>query len=105
MTRTLQLRRYELVPGGGAEFVAWWAPRIPQVRAAHGFRVVSAVLHDAGDEFTWTVAYDGDEAAFRAAEERYVQDPRRIAAFEVAPPLRRQHLAFVTEVPFGAAGP
>lgn len=99
MIRTVQLRRYELEPGGGEEFVAWWAAWIPRVRPDHGFALEFALLDDAADEFTWAVSFEGTEDEFRAADARYAEDPRRIEAFTTATPLRRQHIGSLTPAP------
>lgn len=92
---TTQLRRYELNPGSGVDFVAWWAALVPKLRVEYGFTIEFALLNREIDEFTWAVSYPGDEAAFREAEGRYNDDPRRTEAFKTAPPLRTQHIAFV----------
>lgn len=96
MTRTIQLRRYDLLPGGGDEFVAWWASWIPEVRPEYGFMVEVALLDADADQFTWAVSFEGTEEEFLEAETRYNIDPRRLEAFTKAPPLQGHHISFVT---------
>jgi hypothetical protein len=81
---TVQLRRYRIEAGRMAEFLAWF-PTIVPVREQYGFAVRSAYADHALGTFTWATSYDGDEAAFRAAEETYNASPERAAAFETFP--------------------
>jgi hypothetical protein len=81
---TVQLRRYRIEPGRMADFLAWF-PTIVPVREQFGFRVAVAYADHALDTFTWAVAHDGDEAAFRATEEVYNASPERAAVFETFP--------------------
>lgn len=82
--KTVQLRRYELVDGMMDPFVAWW-PTIIGVRAGFGFTVEFGIADRSTNQFTWAVSFDGDEAAFKAAEETYLASPERAAAFANQP--------------------
>lgn len=84
MNKTVQLRRYELVDGMMDAFVAWW-PTIIGVRAKFGFTVEFGIADRSTNQFTWAVSFEGDEAAFKAAEETYLASPERAAAFEGQP--------------------
>ena len=81
---TVQLRRYRIEPGRMADFLAWFPALLP-VREQYGFGVRFAYADHALDTFTWAVSYDGDEAAFRAAEEVYNASPERAVVFETFP--------------------
>ena len=81
---TVQLRRYVLEPGRMADFLAWF-PTILPVREQYGFRVLFALADAEHDTFTWAVALDGDEAAFREVEATYSDSPERARAFETFP--------------------
>lgn len=81
---TVQLRRYRIEPGRMADFLAWF-PAIRPVRDRFGFRVLFALADHEHDTFTWAVAHDGDEAAFREVEATYNASPERAAAFETFP--------------------
>ena len=81
---TVQLRRYRLEPGRMADFLAWF-PTVLPVREQFGFRIVFAYADHALETFTWAVAYDGDEAEFLAAVERYDASPEKATAFETFP--------------------
>ena len=81
---TVQLRRYVLEPGRMADFLAWFPTLLP-TREQFGFRVLFALAEHEHQTFTWAVAHDGDEAAFRAAEETYMSSPERAQVFESFP--------------------
>jgi antibiotic biosynthesis monooxygenase (ABM) superfamily enzyme len=81
---TVQLRRYRVEPGRMADFLAWF-PKLRPVRAQYGFRLLFALADHEHDTFTWAVAHDGDEAAFREVEATYNASPERAAVFETFP--------------------
>jgi hypothetical protein len=81
---TVQLRHYKLEPGRMADFLAWF-PNLVPVRTQYGFRVLFAYADEANDTFTWAVAHDGDEAAFREVEATYNASPERAKVFETFP--------------------
>ena len=100
---TVQLRRYRLQPGRLAEFLAWF-PTIVPVREQFGFRVLFALADHELETFTWAVAHEGDEAAFRATEEVYNASPERAAAFETFPRVIAEQVnGFVEDVLEGRA--
>lgn len=84
-TRTIQLRRYELVDGVMDDFLAWFPEWIVPARAAHGFRIEFAYADREVNEFVWAVSTPGDAEAFAAIEERYLVSPERDAAFAGQP--------------------
>ena len=95
---TVQLRRYVLEPGRMADFLAWF-PTIVPVREQYGFRVLFALADSEHDTFTWAVALDGDEAAFREVEATYSGSPERARAFEAFPACIAHHeIGFATPV-------
>jgi NIPSNAP len=98
MATTIQLRRYDLVPGERDAFLAWWRERVLPVRKAHGFEVVFAYLVPETDEFIWAVSHDGDADEFRRAEDEYVQAPDREAAFAGIPERVRALTTHLVEV-------
>jgi hypothetical protein len=85
MTATIQLRRYELVPGEREAFLRWWQERIVPLRRAHGFDVLFAYLVPDTDEFVWAVSHAGDAAGFEHAEGEYTRSAGRAAAFAGIP--------------------
>lgn len=92
---TVQLRRYELVPGEVDDFVAWFPAIIP-AREKYGFRVLFAYLDREHDEFVWAVSHDGD---FEAALETYNASPERAAVFAGQPQrVAKMYLAYVDPV-------
>jgi hypothetical protein len=85
MADTIQLRRYELVPGEREAFLQWWQERIVPLRKAHGFDVLFAYLIPDTDEFVWAVSHAGGTAEFEHAESEYTRSPGRAAAFAGIP--------------------
>ena len=81
---TVQLRRYQLEPGRMADFLAWFPTLLP-AREQFGFRVLFALADREHETFTWAVAHEGDEAAFRAAEKTYQASAERAEAFRTFP--------------------
>lgn len=84
-TRTVQLRRYRIVPGELPAFIDWWRERIVPARELHGFQVEFAFAVPENDEFVWAVSVAGDRDAFRAVDERYAASDERRKAFEGQP--------------------
>jgi hypothetical protein len=85
MVTTVQLRRYELVPGERDAFMAWWRDSLLPVRRAHGFEIIFAYLVAETDEFIWAVSHAGDAEEFKRAEGEYARAPAREAAFAGIP--------------------
>jgi antibiotic biosynthesis monooxygenase (ABM) superfamily enzyme len=81
---TVQLRRYRIEPGRMPEFLAWF-PALEPVRERYGFRVLFALADRERNTFTWAVSFDGDEAAFTAAEKAYNDSAERAAVFGTFP--------------------
>ena len=95
---TVQLRRYQLEPGRTADFLAWF-PTLRPVREQYGFRLLFALTDAEHDTFTWAVAHDGDETAFRQVEATYQASPERARAFETFPAcVAATEIGFVTDV-------
>jgi alkanesulfonate monooxygenase SsuD/methylene tetrahydromethanopterin reductase-like flavin-dependent oxidoreductase (luciferase family) len=95
--RTIQLRRYKLVPEERAAFVEWWRREIPPARGRFGFEVLFGYLVPETDEFVWAVAHEGDADAFRQAEQEYTGSPERAAAFAGQPDRVREMLVQLVE--------
>ena len=83
--RTVQLRRYRIVPGELPAFIDWWRELIVPAREQHGFRVEFAYAVPENDEFVWAVSVEGDREAFRTIDERYAASEERRQAFEGQP--------------------
>ena len=83
--RTVQLRRYQILPGELPDFTTWFADRVLPARRAHGFAVEFAYALPESNEFVWAVSVAGDADEFRAVEDRYTASPERAAAFEGVP--------------------
>ena len=89
---TVQLRRYEIVPGEMDAFLAWF-PNIVPVREKYGFKIEFAYADRDKNEFVWAVSHDGD---FDAAFALYNDSAERAAVF-VGQPTRvtTMHLGMV----------
>ena len=81
MSRTVQLRRYRLIPELVDQFLVWWPTLLVPAREAAGFAVEFGVHVPESGEFVWAVSVEGDEAAFAAVEEAWVASPERAALF------------------------
>jgi hypothetical protein len=79
--RTVQLRRYQILPDEMDAFVEWW-PSILPAREQYGFEVIFAFVDESSNQFIWAVSHDGD---FDEAEKVYVASPERAAAFAGVP--------------------
>jgi antibiotic biosynthesis monooxygenase (ABM) superfamily enzyme len=82
MSRTVQLRRYNLKPHLVDDFLAWWPSVLVPARAAYGFTVESAYLNRETAEFTWAVSAEGDVDEFRRLEQAWMASPERVTVFE-----------------------
>jgi hypothetical protein len=83
--RTVQLRRYRIVPGEMDAFVDWWSTRLLPARQRFGFALEFAAVVAETDEFVWAVSAEGDAAAFARLEAAWTPSPERAAAFEGVP--------------------
>lgn len=81
MTRTVQLRRYNLKPDLVEDFLTWWPSRLVPARAAFGFTVESAYLNREAAEFTWAVSAEGDADEFVRLEQAWMASPERADVF------------------------
>jgi hypothetical protein len=82
MSRTVQLRRYNLKPHLVEEFLEWWPARLVPARLPFGFTVESAYLNRETSEFTWAVSAEGSVEEFRRLEQAWMESPERAAVFE-----------------------
>ena len=95
---TVQLRRYVLEPGRLPDFLTWFPTLVP-VREQFGFRVLFALADAEHETFTWAVAHDGDEDAFRAAETACAASAERARVFETYPAcVAASEIGFATPV-------
>ena len=70
---SVQLRRYEIMPGEMERFLEAVRTAFP-VREQYGFGVEFALVDEERNEFTWAVSHDGD---FAKAEAAYYASPER----------------------------
>ena len=89
---TVQLRRYQIVPGEMDAFVGWWPALVP-ARKLYGFTVLFAYVDDSTNQFVWAVSHDGD---FDSAEKAWMDSPERAAIFEGQP--KRVQETFISKV-------
>ncbi len=92
---TVQLRRYEVIPGKMEELVEWWKG-VVEIREQYGFRVLFAFVDRATYQFVWAVAHEGDDGEFDEAERVYLESPERAKAFAGQP--KRLNEMHVTKV-------
>jgi hypothetical protein len=96
--KTVQLRRYQLVPGEKDAFVEWWSRSIPSIRAEAGFTIEFAYWDEAAGEFVWAVSTPGDAEAFAAIESSYLASDGRKQAFEGVPNRVAEHHVTLVDV-------
>ncbi|NQX12475.1 hypothetical protein HQQ80_12615 [Microbacteriaceae bacterium VKM Ac-2855] len=84
-TKTIQLRRYEIVEGELDAFIAWFGSTLVPARDAEGFAIEFAYADREVNEFVWATSAPGDAAAFAAAEEAYMASETRAKAFAGQP--------------------
>jgi len=85
MSKTVQLRRYEIKPGEFDDFLAWWSDNIPELRRRFGFTIEFAYEDRANNQFVWAVSVPGDETDFEATEKEYLASDERAKAFDGVP--------------------
>lgn len=83
--KTIQLRRYTLVPGEYDAFVAWWHEWMPKVRAELGFAIEFAYGLRETNEFVWAVSTETDRDTFLELETVYLASAERAEAFDGVP--------------------
>ena len=103
MNRTVQLRRYELVPGQSDAFTRWWRQVLVPLRVSQGFRIEFGYLIHSSGEFLWAVSVEGDRVEFGRIEAAYIESPERARVFENLPErVKEKHLSFVDDTIFDA---
>lgn len=101
--RTVQLRRYSIIPGELNAFTEWWAATMPALREQAGFNVEFAFAVAERSEFVWAVSVDGPRDRFEQAERDWIASPQRAAAFVgLVERVERQIIAFAEDVTGGA---
>lgn len=83
--KTVQLRRYAIIPEHFDAFLAWWQGPLTAARLAHGFTIEFGYAIPASHEFVWAVSLSGDAAHFAEVEAVYIASPERNAAFADQP--------------------
>lgn len=97
MPKTVQLRRYEIIPAEFEAFVAWFQERLIPVREAAGFTIEFAIPNPEVNEFVWAVSVEGDADEFSRVEQAYIGSDGRKAAFDGVPDrATAQHISIVT---------
>jgi len=98
-SKTVQLRRYELVEGVLDDFVAWFTSTLIPARLSEGFTIEFAYADREVDEFVWAVSTPGDATRFAEVEAAYLQSEARAAAFAGQPVrVATQHVRLVEPV-------
>ena len=85
MAKTVQLRRYEIVPGRLEEFRGWLNKEVLPIRKQFGFQVEFMYLDNANSEFIWAVSVPGSVENFIAVENAYDASVERKLAGEKRP--------------------
>jgi hypothetical protein len=100
--KTVQLRRYEILPGELPAFVSWWSEWMPTVRTDAGFTIEFAYVDEENNEFVWAVSTLTDRAGFEAIEDAYMKSAERARAFDGVPDrTAAKHVSIVTSLTDG----
>lgn len=85
MTRTIQLRRYEISPELLDDFLEWWHTLLVPARLAHGFTIEFGYVDREASVFTWAVSLPVDAEEFARRDEEWLVSPERMAALHGTP--------------------
>lgn len=85
LAKTVQLRRYEIVPGMLEEFRGWLNTEVLPIRKQFGFQVEFMYLDNANSEFIWAVSVNGSIDDFLEVENAYDASAERKLAGEKRP--------------------
>src|SRR3978361_1784108 len=97
--KTVQLRRYDIIPGELDAFVEWWTTRLEPGRSAFGYTLLFAYVLRETNEFVWAVSAPGDAAAFEKLDAEWMQSDERKVVFDGVPQrVAKKTLALVDEV-------
>jgi hypothetical protein len=80
LAKTVQLRRYQIVPGMLEDFRAWLNQEVLPIRAKFGFHVEFMYVDNKNSEFIWAVSVPGSLDDFLEIENRYDGSEERLAA-------------------------
>ena len=83
--RTIQLRRYRIVPGELDGFVDWFRERLLPARLAYGYSLEFAYALPESNTFVWAVSVPGDVDALTALDASWQSSDERAAVFAGAP--------------------
>ncbi|NQX25850.1 hypothetical protein HQQ81_00605 [Microbacteriaceae bacterium VKM Ac-2854] len=84
-TKTIQLRRYEIVEGELDAFIEWFGSTLVPAREAEGFAIEFAYADRDVNEFVWATSTSGDAPTFLAKEAAYMSSESRAKAFAGQP--------------------
>lgn len=80
MTKTIQLRCYQIVPGMLDEFRSWLNQEVLPIRKQFGFEVEFMYVDNQNSEFIWAVSVQGSSDDFLEVQNRYDASKERAAA-------------------------
>lgn len=100
MTKTIQLRRYEVDPEQFEAFLDWWQSTLVPLRESAGFTLELALVDRERNEFLWAVSVPGDEGTFLRVEGEYMESAARREVFDGLPQrILASHIGFVDALP------
>ena len=80
LAKTVQLRRYQIVPGMLEEFRAWLNQEVLPIRDKFGFHVEFMYVDNKNSEFIWAVSVHGSLDEFLEIQNLYDASDERLAA-------------------------
>src|ERR1700712_3779693 len=84
-TKTVQLRRYQIIEGELDAFLPWWQSRLMTARTAFGYTLEFAYAIPETSEFVWAVSVAGDSASLERLDAAWMASDERKAAFDGVP--------------------
>lgn len=77
MTKTVQIRVYDIRPDRLDEWIEKFHEQIVPLRRELGFEIPGSYVDRERSQHIWVIAHDGDESAFEDANAAYWESPKR----------------------------
>lgn len=95
--KTIQLRRYRMIPELVDAYFEWWNTLCVPAREAAGFTVESAYFVPETNEFIWAVSVPGDREELEAVDAAWMASPKRAEIFAGRPTWTTEMIISIVE--------
>ncbi|MEP6843289.1 MAG: hypothetical protein ABJA11_07190 [Pseudolysinimonas sp.] len=96
--KTVQIRRYQLIPGDLPAFLEWWEQTMVPAREAFGYTIEFGLAVPERSEFVWAVSLPLARDAFVIRDAEWMNSPERKQALSTAVPLVKQRVNLVDQI-------